>query len=235
MAAILYVLSRQRCHESHSHFYKTSPTDDPLRTPKSTTIEINDDDDDQDDGDDGPGSEDHVAVPPLPPKMQFPLKPNALKSSAKGNSASNTPLSSGSSSAPVKTRGKRTHAEAFADENKAQNETLALLGTQKHERRLAELEVKKQKLQLALLEKTQLAEERRAAAEDRRREAEYVREREREKHQLVVLCQRTMMQNNLGSIINADDMGGFDFGQMFGSGNLGGGGRGMAGMNGLGD
>jgi hypothetical protein len=43
-----------------------------------------------------------------------------------------------------------------------------------------------------------------------------------------------MMQNNLG-IINADDMGGFDFGHMFGGGNLGGGGGGMAGMNGLGD
>ncbi|KAJ7233813.1 hypothetical protein C8J57DRAFT_1532137 [Mycena rebaudengoi] len=142
---------------------------------------------------------------PTPVKLQLLAKSAASRASMKENSAT-TPSA-------TKPRGKRSRVEAFAEESRLQVETLARLGQQKHERCLVELEVKKRRLDVDALEKQQayqhenmLVEERRLAAEDRRREEQFKRDREREKHELEMMRFKWMMQNGGGSNVAPLDM-----------------------------
>jgi hypothetical protein len=160
----------------------SEPIPDWSPTPtKTKPIEIDDDDDDT-----------------SPPKFQLrpPKKPAALQNSSKGNSGSTS--SASSSSSTVKPRAKkRSRADAFAEETEKQNQILQQLGKEKHDRRMAELAVKRQKLEVDLQRDTLAAEERRLAADERRREADHKREREREQHQLMMMrIQFTMRGNN---------------------------------------
>ncbi|KAJ7887972.1 hypothetical protein B0H13DRAFT_2342151 [Mycena leptocephala] len=160
----------------------SEPIPDWSPTPtKTKPIEIDDDDDDT-----------------SPPKFQLrpPKKPAALQNSSKGNSGSTS--SASSSSSTVKPRAKkRSRADAFAEETEKQNQILQQLGKEKHDRRMAELAVKRQKLEVDLQRDTLAAEERRLAADERRREADHKREREREQHQLMMMrMQFTMRGNN---------------------------------------
>ncbi|KAJ7856528.1 hypothetical protein B0H14DRAFT_2578857 [Mycena olivaceomarginata] len=130
---------------------------------------------------------------PTKPEFRLTKKPAALGNSSKANTLPSGPSSSTSSAA--KSRGKRSHADVFAAETQKQNEILQALGKDKHERRMAELAVKRQRLEIDIQRDHLAAEERRLAAEDRRREAEYKREREREQHQLVMMRMQLAMQN----------------------------------------
>ncbi|KAJ7085306.1 hypothetical protein C8R44DRAFT_752903 [Mycena epipterygia] len=147
-----------------------------------------------------------------PPKLslKLPQKPQALRNSSKPNVHSCTPTSSASSSSVKPRAGKRSRTDAFADETEKQNKILAGFGKDKHDRRMAELAVKRQKLEVDLQRESLAAEERRLAAEDRRREAEHKREREREQHQLMLLRMQLTMQHGRGGngINNAGFLGG---------------------------
>ena len=75
-------------------------------------------------------------------------------------------------SASQKKRGKCSHQDAFADENKAKAEILATLAAEKHAQKMAEhaqhmveLEIKKQRMDLDANEKRLQSEDRRLAAQ----------------------------------------------------------------------
>ncbi|KAJ7827203.1 hypothetical protein B0H13DRAFT_2373968 [Mycena leptocephala] len=133
----------------------SEPIPDWSPTPtKTKPIEIDDDDDDT-----------------SPPKFQLrpPKKPAALQNSLKGNLGSTSSVSSSSSTVKPRAR-KRSRADAFAEETEKQNQILQQLGKEKHDRRMVELAVKRQKLEVDLQRDTLAAEERRLAADERRRE-----------------------------------------------------------------
>ncbi|KAJ7469520.1 hypothetical protein FB451DRAFT_1176760 [Mycena latifolia] len=155
---------------------------------------------------------DHSASPPPKLRLMFSKKPQALRNSSKPNVLSSGHSSSASStSSAVKTRGgKRSRAEALAEETDKQNKILAELGKNKHDRRMAELAVKRQKLEVDLQRESLAAEERRLAAEDRRREADHKREREREQHQLMMMRMQFSMQQGHGTHSNGLSGGGSD-------------------------
>jgi hypothetical protein len=104
-------------------------------------------------------------------------------------------------SASQKKRVKRSHQDAFADENKAEAEILATLAAEKHARKMAEhaqrmveLEIKKQRMDLD-------ANEKRLQAEDRRLAAQHQREREKEAHDLQMFRLRLQYQGaNAGGL-----------------------------------
>ncbi|KAJ7487737.1 hypothetical protein B0H11DRAFT_2230462 [Mycena galericulata] len=151
-----------------------------------------------------------------PPKLDLKLTKKPLRNSGKANVLS----SSSSASSVTKPRGKRSHAEAFAAETQKQNEILAALGKNKHDRRMAELSVKRQRLENDIQRENLAAEERRLAAEDRRREAEHKREREREQHQLMMMRMQLTMQNGngfggRGGMGNGGFMGGSEMDEIF--------------------
>jgi predicted NodU family carbamoyl transferase len=73
---------------------------------------------------------------------------------------------------------KRTLQDAFAEGNAKENEILERLGTQKHERAIGELELKRRKLENKAMEK------------------QHQREREREQHKIRMMQMRMMMSQN---------------------------------------
>ncbi|KAJ7576720.1 hypothetical protein C8J56DRAFT_398656 [Mycena floridula] len=99
---------------------------------------------------------------------------------------------------------KRTRAETFADEMRAENEMLERLAEKKHDRRVLELSYKKQKLEVE-------AEEKRRIAEREHYMMQCQRERERELHEMR-MAQMQMRQNGSGTGMafgNGDMVNGF--------------------------
>jgi hypothetical protein len=106
-----------------------------------------------------------------------------------------TPFShSSATTSSQKSKGKRSHYEAFVDDNKAEAMVLASMNADKHTRkmaeyqhRMAELEFKKQRITLEAQGKQLEADERRIAAQ-------YQREREKEKHEMEMLKEKHEME-----------------------------------------
>jgi hypothetical protein len=146
---------------------------------------------------------------PQPPVFQesknFISAPSSQSTSSTPHSkTTGTPSTRPSASQNLKTKGKRSRQEAFADENKAEAEILATLAAEKHARkmaehaqRMAELEIKKQRIDLE-------ANEKRLQAEDRRLAAQHQREREKEAHAMQMFRLRLQYQG-----ANAAGMGQF--------------------------
>jgi hypothetical protein len=87
-----------------------------------------------------------------------------------------------------KNKGKWSHQDAFADENKAEAEIFASLMADKHARKMAEhtqcmveLEIKKQRIDLE-------ANEKHLEAEDHQITVQHQREHEKEQHAMQMLC-----------------------------------------------
>lgn len=94
----------------------------------------------------------------------------------KAEAASMTP--SRASTPKSRSISKRTLQEAFAEGSAKENQILERLGTQKHERAIGELELKRRKLENKAMEK------------------QHQREREREQHEFRMLQMRMMMSRN---------------------------------------
>ena len=103
-------------------------------------------------------------------------------------------------------RNKRSVHEMLAEDAEVENKMLDKLSNQKHERHLADLALKRQKLE------TQAAMSRQAA-EERQQAAKHQREREREQHQLRILQLQYQMRSQGGGI-------GTNFGMGTGMGNM---------------
>ena len=119
--------------------------------------------------------------------------PSTMASTPAPQSKASTPISR-TTSTSQKGRGKRTRQEAFADENKAETEVLAAIAAEKHTRKMAEhaqwmaeLEIKKQRINLE-------ANDKRLQAEDRRIIAQHQQEREKEAHDMQMLRLRLQYQ-----------------------------------------
>jgi len=108
-----------------------------------------------------------------------PLSSTAGGSKAKAEATSKT---SSRASAPSATKSrtllKRTLQDAFAEGSAKENQVLERLATQKHERAIGELELKRRKLENKAMEK------------------QHQREREREQHEFRVMQMRMMMAQN---------------------------------------
>lgn len=141
---------------------------------------------------------------PAPARLSQPSVFNETKNFAFAPSSrsSSTPQSKTTLSTQTSTRisqkknlkGKRSHQDAFADENKAEAEILATLAAGKHARKMAEhaqrmveLEIKKRRMDLE-------ANEKRLQAEDRRLASQHQREREKEAHDMQMLRLRLQYQ-----------------------------------------
>jgi hypothetical protein len=112
-----------------------------------------------------------------------------------------TPLSKFSTALSTsKKKGKRTRQEAFADENQAEAQIIANFNAEKHVRkmaefaqRMAELELKKQRMALE-------ADEKRLQVEAHRLSAQHQREREKEQYELQVLRLRLQYQGSNAAV-----------------------------------
>jgi hypothetical protein len=132
-------------------------------------------------------------------RQRFSSGASNSKSTRSTPSKLSTPFShTTATTSSKKAKGKRTHQDAFADENKSEAMVLASMASDKHtrkmaehEQRMAELGIKKQRMDLEAKGKHLEAEERLAAAR-------FQREREKELHDLEMLRLRLQYQGGSG-------------------------------------
>jgi hypothetical protein len=108
--------------------------------------------------------------------LATPLMSSVDSSKVKYDSVSKTP--SRASTPKSRSMLKRTLQDAFAEGSAKENQILERLGTQKHERAIGELELKRRKLENKAMEK------------------QHQREREREQHEFRMLQMQLMMTQN---------------------------------------
>ena len=123
--------------------------------------------------DDDDATHSAIATPTTP---LTPFTSVAGSSKVKAEAPSKTP--SRASTPKSRQISKRTLQDAFAEGTAKDNQLLERLGTQKHERAIGELELKRRKLENKAMEK------------------QHQREREREQHEFRMMQMRMMMSQN---------------------------------------
>ena len=106
----------------------------------------------------------------------MPFMSIAGSSKVKAKATANTP--SRASTPKLRPTSKRTLQDTFAEGSAKENQILERLGTQKHERAIGELELKRRKLDHKAMEK------------------QHQREREREQHEFRMMQMRMIMSQN---------------------------------------